>query len=321
MVYRVFVEKKPPFAAEARAMAEELRTLYGVSGIERVRIINRYDAEEIRPELFEAAKRGVFAEPQLDDVSDAIDTSGAALVFAVEYLPGQFDQRADSAAQCIQILSAGERPIVATARVYAVYGRLSEADAAQIKKYVINPVESREASMALPETLKAAYAVPTAVDTLTGFTSLPDEALSRLVQRYGLAMDGDDLACCRAYFQEEGRDPTITELRVLDTYWSDHCRHTTFLTEIDGVSFEDDFIRQTYEDYLSARASLGRAKPVSLMDLGTIAAKYLKAQGKLDKLDESEEINACTVRMTVTVDGEPQDWLLLFKNETHNHPT
>ena len=321
MVYRVFVEKKPPFAAEARAMAEELRTLYGVSGIERVRIINRYDAEDIRPELFEAAKRGVFAEPQLDDVSGAIDTSGAALVFAVEYLPGQFDQRADSAAQCIQILSAGERPIVATARVYAVYGRLSEADAAQIKKYVINPVESREASMALPETLKAAYAVPTAVDTLTGFTSLPDEALSRLVQRYGLAMDGDDLACCRAYFQQEGRDPTITELRVLDTYWSDHCRHTTFLTEIDGVSFEDDFIRQTYEDYLSARASLGRTKPVSLMDLGTIAAKYLKAQGKLDKLDESEEINACTVRMTVTVDGEPQDWLLLFKNETHNHPT
>ncbi|MDD6888515.1 MAG: phosphoribosylformylglycinamidine synthase, partial [bacterium] len=321
MVYRVYVEKKPPFAAEARAMAEELRTLYGVSGIERVRIINRYDAEDIRPELFEAAKRGVFAEPQLDDVSGAIDTSGAALVFAVEYLPGQFDQRADSAAQCIQILSAGERPIVATARVYAVYGRLSEADAAQIKKYVINPVESREASMALPETLKAAYAVPTAVDTLTGFTSLPDEALSRLVQRYGLAMDGDDLACCRAYFQQEGRDPTITELRVLDTYWSDHCRHTTFLTEIDGVSFEDDFIRQTYEDYLSARASLGRTKPVSLMDLGTIAAKYLKAQGKLDKLDESEEINACTVRMTVTVDGEPQDWLLLFKNETHNHPT
>ena len=321
MVYRVYVEKKPPFAAEARAMAEELRTLYGISGVERVRVVNRYDAEDIRPELFEAAKRGVFAEPQLDDVAGSLDTAGAALVFAVEYLPGQFDQRADSAAQCIQILSAGERPIVATAKVYAVYGRLTDADAAQIKKYVINPVESREASMALPETLKAVYEIPTAVDTLTGFTSLSDAALSQLVERYGLAMDGDDLACCRAYFRQERRDPTITELRVLDTYWSDHCRHTTFLTEIDAVTFEDPFIQQTYEDYLSVRARLGRTKPVSLMDLGTIAAKYLKAQGKLDKLDVSDEINACTVRMTVTVDGEEQDWLLLFKNETHNHPT
>ncbi len=321
MVYRIFVEKKDVFAAEARSMKNELVSLYGVNGIERIRLFNRYDAEDIDPEIFKKALNGVFAEPQLDIISESIDTEGAALVFAVEYLPGQFDQRADSAAQCIQILSAGERPVIASARVYAVYGSLSGDDEAKIKKFVINPVEAREASFDKPETLKVKYEVPTSVDTLTGFITMDDTALAEMVKKYSLAMDADDLKCCRDYFLSEHRDPTITELRVLDTYWSDHCRHTTFSTVIDSVSFADDFIQKSYEDYLAVRKELGRTKPITLMDLGTIAAKYLKSKGLLDKLDESEEINACTVKMNITHDGVTEPWLLLFKNETHNHPT
>ena len=320
MVYRVFVEKKPELAHEAKALLSEAKELIGIASLENVRIINRYDAENISEELFSYAEKTVFSEPQLDIVSHEIDMSGA-VCFAVEYLPGQFDQRADSAAQCIQIISKSERPVIRTAKVYMLYGKLSDSDADTIKKYVINPVEAREASFALPETLRVNYEIPTTVKTLEGFCSLSREGLQDFMKEYGLAMDIDDISFCQSYFRGEKREPTITEIKMIDTYWSDHCRHTTFLTVIDDASFEDELLQKTFEEYKSLRAELGRTKPMCLMDLATIAVKSLKKQGKLDKLDESEEINACTVKINIDVDGVSEPWLLLFKNETHNHPT
>ena len=320
MVYRVFVEKKPELANDARSLLSEAKQLPGVEHLERVRILNRYDVEHITPELFDYAVKTVFSEPQVDLVTREADTDGAR-VFAVEYLPGQFDQRADSAAQCIQIISQGERPDVRTARVYLLYGALTDAELAAVKKHVINPVDSREASLALPETLEIRYEIPTEVETLTGFCARSDEELAQLIEERGLAMDLDDIRFCRDYFRTEQRDPTITELRMIDTYWSDHCRHTTFSTTLDCVTFEDPLAEKTYQDYLKTREQLGRTKPVNLMDVATLAVKYLRRTGKLDKLDESEEINACTVKITVEVDGKAEPWLLLFKNETHNHPT
>ena len=320
MVYRVYVEKKPGLDQEARALLNDARGLLGIRSLTKVRLFNRYDAEGLSRELFDSAIRTVFSEPQLDLASESIDP-GDALVFAVEYLPGQFDQRADSAAQCIQILSQGERPLVRSAKVYALYGDLSPEELEEIKKYVINPVEAREAALGRPETLAMQYELPESVETLEGFRELPREELEALGRRLGLAMDGDDFAFCQEYFRSEGRDPSITEVRVLDTYWSDHCRHTTFNTVIDEASFSDSLLQQAWEDYLATRKALGRSKPICLMDLGTIAAKALKKAGKLQKLDESEEINACTVKTEVTVDGVTEPWLLLFKNETHNHPT
>ena len=320
MVYRIYVEKKEGFDNEARALLSDVKEILGIGGIDRIRILNRYDAEDIGGALFKECVKTVFSEPQMDVASEGVDLSGAR-VFAVEYLPGQFDQRADSAAQCIQLISMQPRPVIRTAKVYAVYGSVTEEALAAIKKYVINPVESREASLAIPETLKISHPVPTEVPTLTGFLDLDEAGLAEFVKKYALAMDEDDVAFCQAYFRREGRDPTLTEIRMIDTYWSDHCRHTTFLTTIDGVTFEDELLQKTYEEYIAAREEIGRTKPVNLMDIGTIAAKLLKKRGLLEKLDESEEINACTVRIKVNVDGELQDWLLLFKNETHNHPT
>ena len=320
MVYRVYVEKKPGLDQEARALLNDARSLLGIGSLTKVRLFNRYDAEGLSRELFDSAIRTVFSEPQLDLASETVDV-GDALVFAVEYLPGQFDQRADSAAQCIQILSQGERPLIRSAKVYALYGPLTEQELGEIKKYVINPVEAREASLAKPETLAVSYEIPTTVETLDGFRELSREELEALGKKLGLAMDGDDFAFCQDYFRSEGRDPSITEIRVLDTYWSDHCRHTTFNTVIDEARFADPLLQRAWEDYLALRRDLGRTKPVCLMDLGTIAAKALKKAGKLRKLDESEEINACTVKIDVTVDGVTEPWLLLFKNETHNHPT
>ena len=320
MVYRVYVEKKEGFDNEARALLSDVRELLGITSVSRIRILNRYDAEDIEEKLFSECVHTVFSEPQMDRASEGVDLSGAR-VFAVEYLPGQFDQRADSAAQCIQLISMKPRPVIRTAKVYAVYGVLSEDELEAIKKYVINPVESREASLAIPATLKISHPVPSEVPTLTGFLQLDKEGLAEFVKKYDLAMDADDVAFCQAYFKTEGRDPTLTEIRMIDTYWSDHCRHTTFLTTIDSVTFEDALLEKAYQDYLAAREEIGRTKPVNLMDVGTIAAKLLKKRGMLQKLDESEEINACTVKIKVMVDGEEQDWLLLFKNETHNHPT
>ncbi len=320
MVYRIYVEKKEGFDREAQTLLNDAREFLEIRGVERVRVINRYDAEEIGPELFRRAVSTVFSEPQMDRATEEVDLLGAH-VFAAEYLPGQFDQRADSAAQCIQLISKGKRPIIRTAKIYAVYGDLSGEELAAIKKYVINPVESHEASLDLPETLRLDHPVPSDVEILGGFSGYDRAELEAFGERYALAMDTDDLAFCQAYFRSEGRDPTLTEIRMIDTYWSDHCRHTTFLTTIDDVRFEDALLQRTYEEYLAARREIGRTKPVNLMDLGTIAAKVLKKRGLLAKLDESEEINACTVKIKVTVDGKEEDWLLLFKNETHNHPT
>lgn len=320
MVYRIFSEKKKELAHEAKALLSDINGLLQISSVKDIRVINRYDAENIEPELFDYAVKTVFSEPQLDNTYSELVNDGQA-IFAVEYLPGQFDQRADSAAQCIQLISKGERPVIRTAKVYIVYGNVTGAELAAIKKYVINPVEAREASLEKPETLAVKYDIPDSVATLDGFISLDRPALEDFVKKYGLAMDADDIAFCQDYFKSEHRDPTMTEIRMIDTYWSDHCRHTTFLTNIDGAEFEDELLQSAYNDYLNVRKELGRTKPVCLMDLATIAVKYLKSKGKLDKLDESEEINACTVKIKVNIDGNDEDWLLLFKNETHNHPT
>ena len=320
MVYRIYVEKKKELANEAKGVLANINGLLQIKSVTDVRVINRYDVENIEKDLFDYAVNTVFSEPQLDIATTEIDTKGAT-VFATEYLPGQYDQRADSAAQCIQIISQKERPTVKTAKVYCLYGNITEDELSAIKKYVINPVESREATLDLYETLKVNYDIPTTVETLDGFIDLDRQGLEDFVKNYGLAMDADDIAFCQNYFKSENRNPTITEIRMIDTYWSDHCRHTTFLTNIDNVVFEDELLQNTYNEYLQVRKNLGRTKPICLMDLATIAVKQLKKDGNLDKLDESEEINACTVKIDVEVDGKPEKWLLLFKNETHNHPT
>ena len=326
MVYRIFVEKKEGLDNEAKGLLAEAKNLLGIEGLQNIRLFNRYDAEKITEELFGYAVGTVFSEPQLDNATSSIDLPGA-YVFAVEALPGQFDQRADSAAQCIQIISQGDRPLIRTAKVYALYGSLSETDIAAFKKHVINTVESREASLELPETLSVQYAAPQSVATVDGFTAMDEKALADLLDKLGLAMDLDDLKFLQNYFRaEENRDPTITEIRVVDTYWSDHCRHTTFSTHIDNVRIDDPAVQAAYERYLAARVEVygeekAAARPQTLMDIATIGAKTLKKRGLLPELDESEEINACSIHVTANVNGEDQDWLLMFKNETHNHPT
>ena len=320
MVNRIFVERKPAYANEARALCAEIRDFLGIAGIRSVRIINRYDVEGVSPDVLEKCVATVFSEPQVDDVLEALPQIDGA-VFAAEYLPGQFDQRADSASQCVQFVSGGARPLVRSAKVYLLEGDLTAGQVEAVKKYVINPVDSREASFELPNTLVAETSAPPDVAHIEGFITMPDDALVSLVDSLGLAMDADDLRFCRDYFRTEQRDPTMTELRMIDTYWSDHCRHTTFATVIDDADIEDKAVSQAYDRYLEVRAALGRNKPVTLMDIATLAAKYLKHEGVLKNLDESDEINACTVKIDVEVDGRTEPWLLLFKNETHNHPT
>jgi len=321
MVYRIYVEKKPGLREEAASLTADIQSFLQIKSLKEIRLLNRYDVEKIGEELFKYSINTVFSEPQQDDTVEIFEDSSAAAVFAVEFLPGQFDQRADSAAQCIQIISQSERPLVRTAKVYALYGELTDDEIARIKKYVINPVEAREAVLAKPETLETVYDIPTTVETLDGFIDFDADELKAFMQKQGLAMDFDDIKFCQDYFKGEKRNPTITEIKMIDTYWSDHCRHTTFLTTIDNVKFEDEVLQEAYDHYIAVRKELGRTKPINLMDIGTLAAKYLKKQGLLDKLDESEEINACTVKIKVDVDGVEEDWLLLFKNETHNHPT
>jgi len=320
MVYRVYVEKKKGLENEANALFSEIKTFLGIKNIEKVRLMNRYDVENITKELFDYSVKTVFSEPQLDNVYDSLIEDGS-VIFATEYLPGQFDQRADSAAQCIQLISQSDKPAVQSARVYMLYGSLTDDEIKAIKKHVINPVESREASLEEKETIKAEYDIPEDVKTIDGFIDLDKDGLAAFVKSYALAMDNDDIKFCQDYFKSENRNPTVTEIRMIDTYWSDHCRHTTFLTTIDNVSFDDKLLQDTYDDYINTRKALNRTKPVNLMDIATLAVRYLKKEGKLDKLDESEEINACTVKITVEVDGKKEPWLLLFKNETHNHPT
>ena len=323
MVSRVYVEKKPGFDVEAAGLAAELRDILGIRALTGIRIVNRYDVEGIDEALFERCVPTVFSEPQVDTVSFELpEAAEERLRFAVEFLPGQFDQRADSAAECVQLISQGERPLVRSAKVYLLEGELTDADVEAVRRYVVNPIEARIAPLALPETLAQEVPTPAPVEVLEGFRELDEAGLAGLIAERGLAMDEADIAFCQRYFEDEGRDPTITELRVIDTYWSDHCRHTTFGTELTDVRIDDDLVRAAFERYLEMRRELGReGKPVCLMDMGTIGAKYLKAAGTLRNLDESEEINACTVRCTVDVDGEDEEWLFLFKNETHNHPT
>ena len=301
-------------------MLGDIRSFLGLTALENLRVLNRYDVEDIEEGLFHYAKTTVFSEPQLDIVSDEAELSDADVVFAVEPLPGQFDQRADSAAQCIQLLGQCDRPTVRSAKVYALYGKLSDEDVAAIKKYVINPVESREASLEKPESLKVEYAQPETVETITGFIGLDEAGLAALLDKLGLAMDLDDLAFLQGYFRDtEKRDPTITEIRVVDTYWSDHCRHTTFSTHIDSVEIEDETVKAAYERYLAARVEVygeekASKRPQTLMDAATIGTKVLKKRGLLPEIDQSEEINACSIHVPAVVDGQEQDWLLMFKN-------
>ena len=320
MVYRIYVEKKPHLANEAKALLSDLTSLLQIKGLKEVRLFNRYDVEGIDKDLFDYCVSTVFSEPPLDIATDSLSLDGYT-VFGVEYLPGQFDQRAASAAECIQLISKGERPLVKTATIYALSGDLSSSDVEAIKKYVINPVEAREASLETAETLKTDYEIPTTVKTLDGFIKLSDDELRAFINENGLAMDFDDIKFCQNYFISEKRDPTITEIKMIDTYWSDHCRHTTFLTTIDKITFEDEILQKAYDRYIATREKLGRTKPVNLMDIATLATRFLKAEGKLEGLDESEEINACTVKIDVECEGKMEKWLLLFKNETHNHPT
>ena len=323
MVSRVYVEKKPGFDGEAKALERELRTLLGLDGITNLRIINRYDVEGIDEGLFASCVPTVFSEPQTDDASaDMPAVADGATVFAVEFLPGQFDQRADSASECIQLISQGERPTVRSAKVYVLEGELSASDVDAVKHYVINPVEAREASLEPKATLATNVPEPEPVEVLEDFLALNDEQLQAFIDERGLAMDLADIKFCQEYFGGEGRVPTITEIKMIDTYWSDHCRHTTFGTRLHHITSGDAHVKDAFARYERMRHELGRdQKPICLMDMGTIGAKYLKAKGILKNLDESEEINACTVKCKVDVDGHDEDWLYLFKNETHNHPT
>lgn len=323
MVYRIYVEKKPQFAVDGGAVLADLNVALGIKTVENVRIINRYDCEKLPKENFEAAVPTVFSEPPVDEVYYELPKPAAdERMFAVEFLPGQFDQRADSAAQCIQMLCPGERPVVKYAKIYVLKGKISDDEFARIKHYLINAVESRECGFDKYDTLEVKYTIPTSVETLTGFINKTDAELADFVVHYGLAMDNDDIKFCQDYFKSEHRDPTITEIRMIDTYWSDHCRHTTFGTIIDNADIKPSYIADTYAEYKADRHELGRDnKPLCLMDIATLAAKKLKKDGILKDLDESEEINACSVRIKVDVDGKDEDWLLMFKNETHNHPT
>ncbi len=323
MVYRIYVEKKPQFAVDGGAVLSDLNVALGITSVKNVRIINRYDCEKLPKENFEAAVPTVFSEPPVDEVYyDLPEPAADERMFAVEFLPGQFDQRADSAAQCIQMLCPGERPVVKYAKIYVLKGNITDEEFERIKHYLINAVESRECGFDKYDTLEVKYSIPTSVETLTGFINKTDAELADFVVHYGLAMDNDDIKFCQDYFKSEHRDPTITEIRMIDTYWSDHCRHTTFGTIIDNADIKPSYIADTYAEYKADRHELGRDnKPLCLMDIATLAAKKLKKDGILKDLDESEEINACSVRIKVDVDGKDEDWLLMFKNETHNHPT
>ena len=327
-VFRCYAEKKPSFDVEARRLLDELRGELGLKGLTGVRILHRYDVEGIDQNTYAAIRTTVLSEPQVDAVYDEdFPRDGAERICAVEALPGQFDQRADSCAQCIQLLTGGERPLTASASVYLLSGSVSDGEMEKVKHYLINPVESREATLEKPDTLSRDYPVPADVAVLEGFRTLDSEGLAALLDELGLAMDLDDLTFLQGYFKdEEQRDPTLTEVRLVDTYWSDHCRHTTFSTHLDQVDLSDEAVKAAYERYLAGRVEVygeekASKRPQTLMDIATLGTKVLKKRGLLPELDESEEINACSIHVPAQVDGQDQDWLLMFKNETHNHPT
>ncbi len=329
MVTRVLVEKKTGFDIEANHLKNDLVKNLGIKAIEKVRIIHRYDVTGLSDEEFEIASKTIFSEPNVDDIYDENYVIGSEYnVFAVEFLPGQYDQRADSAAQCVQLLTQGEKPKVNTARIIAVKGNLTEDDMTKIKNYIVNPVEARLANMEKPLTLDMQTEVPENVKDVTGIISWNDEEIEAYYKSMGFAMTLSDLKFCRDYFRdEEKRDPKVTELKVIDTYWSDHCRHTTFLTELTKIDIEKGVLTEAIEtalnEYLDTRKKLyvGKDKTVCLMDMACIGAKHLRAEGKVPDLDVSEEINACSIEVPVTIDGKTEQWLVQFKNETHNHPT
>ena len=328
-VKRLLVEKREGFDLEAKALIKDLKDSLHIDCIDDLRLLNRYDIEGLSDEICDSASKTIFSEPNLDVVyKEDVEYDKDAKVFAVEYLPGQYDQRADWAAQCVQIINEGQRPNINSAKLYILTGDIDDELFAKIKSYVINPVDSREASLEKPETLELETEIPTEVATIEGFIDFSMEELEKFLKEQGLAMTIDDLKYVQEYFQnQEKRNPTITEIKVLDTYWSDHCRHTTFMTQIKDVEIEDgkfnEIIKETYSKYVEARNTIyiDRQKDMCLMDIATIAVKELKAAGKLEDLDESEEINACSVNIDVNVDGKIEKYLLMFKNETHNHPT
>ena len=329
-VRRVYVEKKPDFAGKAQELKHEISSYLGIQSVTAVRVLIRYDVENLSDEVFAKACTCVFAEPPVDILyEETLTTADGAYVFSVEYLPGQFDQRADSAVQCVQFLDGSAQPIIRTATTYVIEGELTEAERAAIRNHCINPVDSRETGMEKPETLVQKFDDPADIRLFDGFCAMDEEKLKGLYDSLGLAMTFKDFLHIQYYFRtEESRDPSVTEIRVLDTYWSDHCRHTTFSTELKNVAFgEGDYrevIEGTYQKYLADRAKLFKDRPdkfVCLMDLALIAMRRLKAEGKLEDQEESDEINACSIVVPVDVDGREEEWLINFKNETHNHPT
>ena len=334
MLFRVYTEKKRGFDQAADRLAEQLRTLPGVKGLTGLRMFNRYDLEGIDENLFKRCLPTVFAQPQTDLVATRLEEAlrmkgdgdlpplDSPMLFAVAPLPGQFDQRADSAAQCVQLVGQSARPLVATATVYLLQGDLNAGQIEAIRNYLVNPVDSRVVGLEQPKTLAMPDDNPDPVPVLDGFRDLDDPGLEALIDKLDLAMDLPDIRFCRDHYRQEKRDPTLTELKVIDTYWSDHCRHTTFNTRLERIEADNPRARATLEHYRAIRAELGRQdRPECLMDMGTIGAKYLQKRGILNDMDQSEEVNACTIRTKVDVDGQDQDWLFLFKNETHNHPT
>lgn len=326
-VFRIFVEKKTGNDIEARHMLEDLKSNVGITGLKDLRLINRYDAEGLTKEEFDKAAVQILSEPNLDNIYNSVEFPADWRYFATEYLPGQYDQRADSAAQCIQLLTAGERPIVASAKVIAVCGDITDEKFEKIKSYVINPVESRVASMDIPETLNISADVPADIVRINGFIAKSDDEIAEYHKSMGFAMSVADLCWVRDYFKTEERDPSLTELKVIDTYWSDHCRHTTFSTKLDSIKIEKSKYNKAIEDalklYLDIRDEVygDREKDICLMDMACIGTKVLKKRGLVNNLDESEEINACSIEVPVVIDGKTEQWLVQFKNETHNHPT
>jgi phosphoribosylformylglycinamidine synthase len=320
MVKVLYVEKKEQYAIRAKELLKEFRETLSITGLNEIRVLNRYLVEDISDETFENAKSCIFSEPPTDICYEDFSFENETVI-AVEYLPGQFDQRANSAEECIRFIAYDETPSVKSAMIYLLYGNLSETDIDKIKNYLINPVEAREASLVIPETLRTEYPEPEPVRKMEGFTAMTDEQLEGFLDEHGLAMDIEDLKMVRDYFKVENREPTYAEIRVIDTYWSDHCRHTTFNTTLSDVKFDDPVIDKTYKEYLALRDELGVVKPVTLMNIATIAVKALKKDGRLTGVVESEEVNACTVEFKADIDGREEDWVLLFKNETHNHPT
>ncbi|MCL2678452.1 MAG: phosphoribosylformylglycinamidine synthase, partial [Clostridiales bacterium] len=328
-VFRIFVEKKPAFAIEARHLLQALKNDLGLARLRGLRVVHRYDVEGIDRQAYERAVFSVFAEAPVDYVyREELPLLEGEVCLASEYLPGQFDQRADSAAQCLQIITQKERPLIRYARLLCLSGRLDESDLQKLKKYCINPVDSREAALVKPPALSAQTSPPPPVATLRGFTEMTEDGLRSLMRELGLAMSFEDLLFCRGYFRDgEKRDPSLTEIKVIDTYWSDHCRHTTFLTGITEVKIDEGPfsapLAATYKRYTEAKeAYYGAGKrDACLMDIATLAMKELRKEGLLNDLDASEEINACSIKVEIEVNGQKEPWLVMFKNETHNHPT